>query len=98
MNWASTAQAEHIMKIDTRRMGASVQPTMYRLFFEDINFAADGGLYAELVKNRSFEFPQSLMGWTVQGNVEVRTDGPFDRCPHYVRLNNLCTTSVAQGW
>lgn len=88
MNWASTVQAEHIMKIDTRRMGASVQPTMYGLFFEDINFAADGGLYAELVKNRSFEFPQSLMGWTVQGNVEVRTDGPFDRCPHYVRLTD----------
>src|SRR5690606_37469516 len=38
--------------------------TMYGLFFEDINFAADGGLYAELVKNRSFEFDQPLMGWT----------------------------------
>lgn len=35
---------------------ASIQPTMWGIFFEDINFAADGGLYAELVKNRSFEF------------------------------------------
>ena len=33
-----------------------------RSIFEDINYAADGGLYAELVKNRSFEFPQHLMG------------------------------------
>jgi hypothetical protein len=38
---------------------------MYGLFFEDINFAANGGLYAKLVKNRSFDFPQNLMGWHV---------------------------------
>jgi alpha-N-arabinofuranosidase len=36
---------------------------MWGIFFEDINFAADGGIYAELVKNRSFEFLQPLMGW-----------------------------------
>jgi alpha-N-arabinofuranosidase len=43
---------------------AKIQPTMYGIFFEDINFAADGGLYGELVKNRSFEFAQPMMGWT----------------------------------
>ncbi len=42
---------------------AEVQPTMWGVFFEDINFAADGGIYAELVKNRSFEFTLPLMGW-----------------------------------
>jgi alpha-N-arabinofuranosidase len=42
---------------------ASVAPTMWGVFFEDINFGADGGLYAELVKNRSFEFPTAMMGW-----------------------------------
>jgi alpha-L-arabinofuranosidase len=42
---------------------ASVAPTMWGVFFEDINFGADGGLYAELVKNRSFEFPIAMMGW-----------------------------------
>lgn len=66
---------------------AEIPPTLYGLFFEDINYAADGGLYAEKVINRSFEFPQSLMGWNVSGNVEVRSDGPFDRAPHYVRLS-----------
>ncbi len=40
------------------RPGARISPTMYGVFFEDINFGADGGLYAELVKNRSFEFPE----------------------------------------
>ncbi|WP_211339723.1 hypothetical protein [Mucilaginibacter gracilis] len=33
---------------------AHVEPTMYGIFFEDINLAADGGVYAELIKNRSF--------------------------------------------
>jgi alpha-N-arabinofuranosidase len=42
---------------------AKIQPTMYGIFFEDINFSADGGLYGELVKNRSFEFAQPMMGW-----------------------------------
>lgn len=40
-----------------------IQPTMYGIFFEDINFAADGGLYAELIKNRSFEFDEPFTGW-----------------------------------
>ncbi|WP_031425207.1 alpha-L-arabinofuranosidase C-terminal domain-containing protein [Flavimarina sp. Hel_I_48] len=43
---------------------APIQPTMYGIFFEDINFAADGGLYAEMIKNRSFEFTLPMMGWT----------------------------------
>ena len=75
------------MKMNVSRLGAEIQPTMYGIFIEDINFAADGGLYAELVKNRSFEFPGNrLQGWSVGGRVEVRDDGPFERNPHYVRL------------
>ena len=55
--------------------------------FQDINYAADGGLYAEMVKNRSFEFPYALTGWTPFGTVEVKEEGgPFERNPHYVRL------------
>src|SRR5437764_900737 len=45
---------------------AKIEPTMWGIFFEDINLGADGGIYAELVKNRSFEFSKPLMGWTVQ--------------------------------
>ncbi len=77
------------MLVKAGKPGAPIQSTMYGLFFEDINFGADGGLYAELIKNRSFEFPQTLMGWKSFGNVEVSTtDAPFKRNPHYVRLNN----------
>ncbi len=73
--------------VKVNKTGAEIQPTMYGIFIEDINFAADGGLYAELVKNRSFEFPDNpLQGWSAGGKLEVKDDGPFDRNPHYVRL------------
>ena len=84
----SAQAADHVMDVKTQKLGAPIQPTMYGLFFEDINFAADGGLYAEMVKNRSFEFPQALMGWRAFGRVDIKNDGPFERCPHYVVLSD----------
>ena len=73
--------------------GVAVAPTMYGIFFEDINFGADGGLYAELVKNRSFEFPQPDLGWSasaaagVTGSMTIREQDPFSPAnPHYLRL------------
>ena len=83
----ATAQT-HVLDVNTNKLGAPVQPTMYGIFFEDINYAADGGLYAEMIKNRSFEFPQHLMGWRAFGKFEVEDDGPFERNPHFVRLKN----------
>ncbi len=77
----------HEMTIATDKAGATIQPTMYGLFFEDINYGADGGLYAELIKNRSFEFPQALMGWKTFGKIDLLDDGPFPRNPHYIRLS-----------
>lgn len=44
----------------------TIEPTMWGVFFEDINLGADGGIYAELVKNRSFEFFKPLMGWKIE--------------------------------
>jgi len=76
------------MIIRTHKQGTEIQPTMYGLFFEDINYAADGGLYAELIKNRSFEFPQSFMGWETYGKVTLKDDGPFESNPHYARLDH----------
>ena len=84
---ALSAQTNEMI-IQTKKVGAEIQPTMYGLFFEDINYAADGGLYAELIKNRSFEFPQNLMGWKTFGNISLQNDGPFERNPHYVRLSD----------
>ncbi|MBC8054594.1 MAG: alpha-L-arabinofuranosidase [Sphingobacteriaceae bacterium] len=58
--------------VKANQIKAEVSPTMWGVFFEDINMGADGGIYAELVKNRSFEFFKPLMGWTLQGK---RNDG-----------------------
>lgn len=61
----ATARAqEAVLQVDASRIRSEVQPTMFGIFFEDINFAADGGLYAELVKNRSFEFTLPKTGWS----------------------------------
>lgn len=87
----------HTFDVNTKKVGAKVQPTMYGIFFEDINYAADGGLYGELVKNRSFEFPDALMGWKVFGKFEVKNDGPFERCPHYVVLGYSGHNDAATG-
>ena len=77
------------MVVNVSKPGAKIQNTMYGIFFEDINYAADGGLYAEMIKNRSFEFPQNLMGWIPFGKFQVMDQGgPFDRNPHYVRLSD----------
>lgn len=57
------AQTKEI-KIEIDKPGSDIKTTMWGIFFEDINMAADGGIYAEMVKNRSFEFNLPLMGWT----------------------------------
>ena len=89
LTWSGGVAAQRQLTVQTKKMGAPIQPTMYGIFFEDINFGADGGLYAEMVINRSFEFPQTLMGWNSFGNVTVSDVRPaFDRNPHYVVLGD----------
>jgi len=61
-----SVHAQNVFTIKANEYKADIQPTMWGVFFEDINLGADGGIYAELVKNRSFEFNKPLMGWTIQ--------------------------------
>lgn len=81
----ATAHAEDVtdysITVDPAAKGAAIDDTMYGVFFEDINRAADGGLYAELVQNRSFEYSTDdnrsytpLTSWTVDGTGEVVND------------------------
>lgn len=81
------------LTIATDKPGTKINPGMWGIFFEDINLGADGGLYAELVKNRSFEFPKAMMGWgkvssgEAAGELFIRTESPFNAVnPHYVRI------------
>jgi len=52
---ALTANAQVDIAVDTRSAGVDISPMLYGIFYEDINHAADGGIYAELIRNRSFE-------------------------------------------
>ncbi|MET7570503.1 alpha-L-arabinofuranosidase C-terminal domain-containing protein [Streptomyces sp. NPDC005492] len=72
---------DYAITVDPGTQGAKIDKTMYGVFFEDINRAADGGLYAELVQNRSFEYSTAdntsytpLTGWTVAGAAQVVDD------------------------
>jgi len=82
-----------IVKIDQHK--ADIKQTMWGIFFEDINLAADGGIYAELVKNRSFEFTTPMMGWKEQrkgvagGSLWVLNRGTANQNnPRYIRVQN----------
>ena len=77
------APVPDVVAVDASRPGADISPTMFGVFFEDINFAADGGLYPERIKNRSFEFDEPLAGWARRvdvgdGELTVRTDRPLN--------------------
>jgi alpha-L-arabinofuranosidase len=61
------AQNKAVFTLKADQPSADVSPNMWGIFFEDINMGADGGIYAELVKNRSFEFFKPLMGWKITG-------------------------------
>jgi alpha-L-arabinofuranosidase len=72
---ASEAQTPKVFTVQAAKPKAAVDPAMWGVFFEDINFGADGGIYAELIKNRSFEFFRPMMGWRVLGR--PATEGDF---------------------
>ncbi|MCD7442006.1 carbohydrate binding domain-containing protein [Streptomyces lincolnensis] len=72
---------DYSITVDPAAKGAKIDDTMYGVFFEDINRAADGGLYAELVQNRSFEYSTAdnasytpLTSWAVDGTAQVLDD------------------------
>lgn len=98
-----------VIDINVAKTVATVQPTMWGIFFEDINFAADGGLYAELVKNRSFEFDDPRMGWLItqsdaQKSVFEIINSPKNNPsnPRYARLKiydtNVTVTLANKGF
>ena len=101
-----TAQTNSNIVVQVNKPIAEIQPTMWGVFFEDINMGADGGIYAELIKNRSFEFYSPLMGWKVkqerfvEGSIMVLNRMEKNTAnPRYLRVtkteadNNLSLTN-----
>ncbi|GAA2222939.1 alpha-L-arabinofuranosidase C-terminal domain-containing protein [Streptomyces indiaensis] len=87
---------DYAITVDPSARGAKIDDTMYGVFFEDINRAADGGLYAELVQNRSFEYSTvdngsytPLTSWTAGGTAQVLNDAG--------RLNERNRTYLSLG-
>lgn len=87
---------DYTITVDPAARGAAIDDTMYGVFFEDINRAADGGLYAELVQNRSFEYSTAdnasytpLTSWSVTGAAEAVNDSG--------RLNERNRTYLSLG-
>src|SRR6187401_2374451 len=83
-----------VVAVQVDKPGAAIPSTLFGLFFEDINFGADGGLYPERVKNRSFEFPDPLMAWKQiqrarsNGTLTVLTQDPLnEENSHYLHFD-----------
>src|SRR5882757_1331529 len=89
------AQGTATLTIDTAKPVAKVSPTLYGIMTEEINYSYDGGLYAELVSNRTFQTMRgpNLEHWTliqngdVQANIEIdKTTGPSAAIPHSLKF------------
>ncbi|MGF6930175.1 alpha-N-arabinofuranosidase [Chitinophaga sp. W2I13] len=91
----------HLAGAQTKhKAGKAISPDLFGIFFEDISYAADGGLYAELIQNRSFEYtPADRREWHAftaweyvtkgfgYGAVNVESKSPVHpNNPHYVVL------------
>lgn len=80
------------IRVDLGHPGHAVSPLLHGIFFEDINYGADGGLYAELVQNRSFEHAESLFAWgtvsrKAKGAITIESESPLNgKNPRYARL------------
>ena len=96
--WAQPNRATAKIKVPAAK---AISPALFGIFFEDLNYAADGGLYAELIQNRSFEYSPAdrkewnpLTAWMYTdegfgyGTISVETNAPVHaNNPHYVVLN-----------
>ncbi len=95
----SEENADYALSVDAANEIHDISELLYGIFFEDINFAADGGLYAEMVINRSFEYgslatDDELHGWSAVGTADYSVtvgdaDGGLnENNTNYLVINN----------
>lgn len=93
--WAADSKVNAVVRAD--QPGHTIPETLYGIFFEDINYAADGGIYAELVANRGFDWPTpELQAWSKDyrggGTARLSRQSGFPLHPHtaqYLRIEVL---------
>ena len=96
-------RVEARLSVDTSKEKA-ISDKLIGVFFEDISYAADGGLYAELVQNRDFEYTardhrgwNALTAWKTSAGVQLATDEPLSQNnPHHVVMD--ADTLLNSGW
>lgn len=100
----ASAQGQQTLVIDVDQPKAQMSQKLWGVFFEDINLGADGGIYAELVKNRSFEFSIPLMGWKRLGDdipegslLILNRKAKNSRNPRFLRVSNKESGTKAFG-
>jgi alpha-L-arabinofuranosidase len=89
------------IRIDLDKPGHTVSPLLYGIFFEDINCSSDGGLYAELVRNRNFEDSPKPDHWGVisgaDAQVDMRIDSSQPASPKNIRSLRVNISRVGTG-
>ena len=93
--------AQVTLDIDVAKRGAKIGERHYGIFFEEINHAGDGGLYAELISNRSFEDnasnPDNWEAVGSQTNIELHTDGLLNEAQHNALKIESTALSILLG-
>jgi alpha-L-arabinofuranosidase len=112
--WGNGIQAQTRISVQVNKPGHSISPTLFGVFFEDINLSADGGIYPELIRNRSFEDSDSLENWkfkSVDGKSSAKVDmadiyaippkpplNPFNRKSLCIKAHGAFTIENSGYW
>lgn len=94
--------ADYGLKIDASNEIHNISDLLYGIFFEDINFSADGGLYAEMIANRSFEFTEiaendQMYHWNTVGKATANVQiNDVDNALNENNTNYLFLTNEAK--
>jgi alpha-L-arabinofuranosidase len=90
------------LTVDASRPGHAVSPLLWGVFFEDINLSADGGIYPELVRNRSFEDAEQPENWKISGADAAIDDhkplNPYNRRSLRVKADGAFTIENDGYW
>jgi alpha-L-arabinofuranosidase len=97
--------SETKITVEVNKPGHKISPMLFGIFFEDINLSADGGIYPELVRNRSFEDSDTIQNWKfvsedgkstasistadVQSRPPIQPLNPFNRKSICVNVNGV---------
>jgi alpha-L-arabinofuranosidase len=99
--------ASSTVTVDVSKPGAPVSPMLWGIFFEDINCSADGGIYPELVRNRSFEDAEKPVHWQLFDSSDAKSElaiesgtplNPYNRRHLRLRLNGPATLVNEGFW